>query len=592
MQTVTALKPVEAAPEAAGESDWRRTLVYVLLIVVFTGGTFWRVWLGSVISGQRFDFVDWDDPRTIAANPDFNPPSFAGMLKYWKAPYLDLYIPVTYTVWTGVAQIAKLPVPDDRGISLDPYPFHAINLLAHILSAVLVFGILRLLVKREWAALLGALVFALHPVQVEPVAWVSGFKDTLSGMFTLAAIWQYLLYAMRRHANEEPHDWQIPYLLATAFFLLAILSKPSAIVLPIIVGIIDLVLLRRPWDDVSGPLWIWLLMSLAFVVVGRMAQPAKAAGFVAPFYLRPLLALDALAFHLYHVVYPVGLVPDYGLSPERILKMPLAYVIWLAPAAIAVGAYFCRNRCSWATVGAGVFAAAVLPVLGFLPFDFQYYSTIADRYLYVAMLGPALIVAFVLSRWPKIWLGVFTGAAIVTLAVLSYRQTGYWRDTQALFEHTLAVNRDSFVAHQMLGKLADRTGNSALAIEHYTDALATKPHDPDAEYNLANDYVATDRVKQALPHFEAAIKARPSDPDFYHNYGDALRRLNRLEDASKEYARAAAVAPPGNPTGPLARSTLRRRSWRSRSAWRRRRTGRGRFRITRPPSRPIRVIRT
>ncbi|HEX8525286.1 MAG TPA: tetratricopeptide repeat protein [Tepidisphaeraceae bacterium] len=557
METLTAPPPAQAAEPRRffAEPTLLRTGAMMLVIVLFTGAAFWRVWLGS-LGEKRFDFVDWDDPKTIAANPDFNPPSVGSLLKYWKEPYLDLYIPVTYTVWTGVAAIAKLPVADERGIAVDPYPFHAANILSHILSALLVFAILRLLVAEEWAALLGALFFALHPVQVEPIAWVSGFKDALSGLFTLAAIWQYLLYATRREAGEEGAAWQVPYLLATIFFLLAMLAKPSALTVPIIVGIIDLFLLRRKWEDVSGPLWIWLLMSLAFLQVGRMAQRATPLDYIPPLFARPMLALVALAFHLYHLVFPVGLAADYSLSPERLLKMPLTYVVWIIPAAIIALCYYYRNRAGWAVVAAGVFGAAVLPVLGLLPFDFQYYSSVADRYLYVAMLGPSLLIAYLLSRYPKVPLAAAGITLVLVLGVLTYRQTEHWRDNERLFGHTLSVNPRSLVAHQMLGNAAARDNNTDSAIYHYKEALITKPNDPETEYNLANMLVKRESVAESLPHFENAVKNRTTDPRFHHNYGDALRRLNRLDEACEKYSTAAAVAQPGDPMLELSKTHL------------------------------------
>src|SRR6266542_1742542 len=171
-------QPVEEV-RAGRELGFLKTSGFIIILILITGAAFWKVWLGSLIGGQTYDFVEWDDPQTIAANPDFNPPTWESVSSYWwgsKAPYLDLYIPMTYTAWAGVATIASLPLPDERGIALDPYPFHAANVLTHVFSVLLVFAILRLLVPAEWAAFLGAAIYALHPLQVEPIAWVSGFK--------------------------------------------------------------------------------------------------------------------------------------------------------------------------------------------------------------------------------------------------------------------------------------------------------------------------------------------------------------------------------------------------------------------------------
>src|SRR5207237_10623932 len=134
--------------------------------------------------------------------------------------------------------------------------------------------------------------------------------------------------------------------------------------------------------------------------------------------------------------------------PDRLLPHTWTSIIWIIPTGIAALCWAMRNRAAWLNVAAGIFFAALLPVLGLLPFDFQYYSTVADRYMYVALLGPAIVVGYILSRWPKPWLLAISGAVVIVLSVLTYRQTGVWRDTSTLFNHTLAVNPNSLVAHQ------------------------------------------------------------------------------------------------------------------------------------------------
>src|SRR5688572_7981596 len=172
------------APSASNEST-RRWLP--LLIAVITFLTFARV--------VTYEFLDWDDFDNIVRNPDLNPPTPRSVAAYWAKPHMSLYIPVTYTVWGAVAAVSGLGEPDALGVRLNPMQFHAVNVLIHVVAAVLAFDVLRLLVSHDLPALLGALLFALHPVQVEPVAWVSGTKDVLSGALALAAIGQYVRYA-------------------------------------------------------------------------------------------------------------------------------------------------------------------------------------------------------------------------------------------------------------------------------------------------------------------------------------------------------------------------------------------------------------
>ena len=144
------------------------------------------------------DFTWWDDHRTIHHNPLLNPPTWSGIAHYWRHPAMDLYVPVTYSVWGVTAMAATLSTPNEEGIWLNPALFHAVSLLVHMMAACLAFLVLRRLFDNSWAACGGALLFALHPVQTEPVAWASGLKDVLAGMFALAALHQYILFRLPR----------------------------------------------------------------------------------------------------------------------------------------------------------------------------------------------------------------------------------------------------------------------------------------------------------------------------------------------------------------------------------------------------------
>src|SRR5829696_1384491 len=124
-----------------------------------------------------------DDDHTVSQNPDLKPPSISGVLKYWKRPAWGLYTPIAYTVWSGVALLSPQPVLPNEPYRLNPVTFHATNLLVHTLTALVIWRVLKRLFHHTWAACIGALFFALHPVQVDAVAWVSGLKDVLAGFF-------------------------------------------------------------------------------------------------------------------------------------------------------------------------------------------------------------------------------------------------------------------------------------------------------------------------------------------------------------------------------------------------------------------------
>src|SRR5262249_51420689 len=152
-----------------------------------------------------------------------------------------LYIPVTYSVWVGLAMIARVRIPEPHEITLNPWVYHSANVGAHIVSAVLAFLLLRRLVRRDLPAVLGALLFAVHPVEVESVGWISGLKDVLAGCFALLALLRYVARAQQNRASA----WS-PDPIGTVALVLGILSKPSACMAPAIAGVIDWLVLGRP----------------------------------------------------------------------------------------------------------------------------------------------------------------------------------------------------------------------------------------------------------------------------------------------------------------------------------------------------------
>src|SRR4051812_21001123 len=164
----------------------RRSSIYFVVIGLAVVLVFGRI--------ATNDFTWWDDSGTIHHNPLLNPPTVKNVLWYWSHSDRGLYMPVTFTVWAGIAAIARLQGADEFGISLNPWLFHSASIVVHAGSAMLGFLILRRLIKRDGASLAGAILFAVHPVQVETVAWASGLKDLLCGLFALLAIWEYMQF--------------------------------------------------------------------------------------------------------------------------------------------------------------------------------------------------------------------------------------------------------------------------------------------------------------------------------------------------------------------------------------------------------------
>lgn len=440
-RTSTAKSPAIAPEKISTE---RRLLWIRLLLIAVTLAAFCRA--------MTADFTNWDDSQTTYANPHLDPPTLGNIGWFWSHAYMDIYAPLPFTMWGGLLLISKLPVPDQMGVAFNPWIFHAANLLLHIIAVLAAFELLRCLVKHKGAAAVGALLFAVHPVQVEPVAWISGAKDLLYGLFALIALWQYVQYAQAAPASHEQNETTRPpvhYILASLAFVLALFSKPTAVVVPLLAFVIDCWLLRRSWRKSLAVLWPWFVLSVLFAVIAKLAQPAPNVEW--SYWSRPVVAADALAFYLYKLIYPVHLAVDYGRNPGWLMHSSVRYWTWVVPVLVALGMWLARKRARWLAAGGLLFLICLLPVLGLSPFDFQLYSTVADHYLYLAMIGPALVAGSLLAQW---WRAIHVVIAAIVLAALAtgtFLQTRHWQNTLTLFQHNLAVNPHSGLSHQNLG---------------------------------------------------------------------------------------------------------------------------------------------
>jgi tetratricopeptide (TPR) repeat protein len=540
-----------------------------LIAVLLTG-------LVLVVFGRSmfFDFVRYDDYLHIVENPYFRLLTFNHVMELWKGPYRSVYMPVTYSLWGFIAKAGELTVADEQGVRFNPYLFHAANLLLHLINVLIVWRIVSRVTKSEWAAAVGAAMFAVHPIQVEAVAWISSTKDLLSGTFVLLTILLYLRYTVGHWLN---------YGLAACVFLLALLSKATAVVAPFLILIC--VFARDGWNWKSVRwLWPWFLVMPPFLWLARSHQQDASLLVWSPLWARPFEALDAISFYLSKLFWPTGLTIDYGRSPSWLIDHPKFWLLWILSAILAGLFWWKRRRFPEGVAGGLLFIAALLPVLGFVPFEFQGYSTVADRYVYLSMLGVALAAAGLVRLWKRAG-NIVACAVIVLLAVLSTTQVGTWRNSSTLFEHAVAVIPESGFGWFGIGDLRERAEDFPGAVEAYRRAIEVRPDDLQALSGLANvlmrtgpaaeaakayaaaTHEAARRVllkypdstlghrkmgtalaieghpEEAVKEFELAISAAPSDPSGYLEYGDMLEARGRMGKAVEEYKAGLRVDP-------------------------------------------------
>jgi protein O-mannosyl-transferase len=480
----------------------------------------------------RAEFVQWDDPILIFQNPHLNPAHLSGLVWHWMHPHDQMYIPLVYTAWWGLIRLAGAP---------DPLLLHAVNLLLHIGSACVVYRILRNLVGQPWPATIGAILFAVHPLQVEAVAWATGMKDVLSGFLALAALAVYLRFTQSR-------SWML-YSAATALYLLALLAKPAIAPLPLIALTLELSAGNASPRRAATLLAPWSIAASAILLIAAHVQALPAIPYVS-LAGRVLVAADALAFYLLKLVWPFRLCMDYGRQPAVVLRpcfhgFSIAEITWIAP--VGVGFLIAATRNRLFIAAGAIFALALLPVLGLHPFAFQNFSTVADRYVYVAMLGPALAAAVLLTRFPGLRLPAV--AVIAVLSLLTFVQCGYWRDTESLCRQAMAVNPGNAMAHHNLGIILADRGDVAGAMAQYQAVIAIEPTDPDVQPEYR--YVAD--AKAAAGDFAAAedyasrlIALQPSLPpaqrmdlaDLYAWRGGIYQRAGAHQSAEDDFRRA------------------------------------------------------
>ncbi|WP_413290397.1 tetratricopeptide repeat protein [Bdellovibrio sp. HCB337] len=486
-----------------------------------------------------YSFVSLDDYRHLHDNPAMSEFSFENLKSIWSKSYFGMYAPVTYTVWSGQMAFAKWLGGDEIPSAV----FHFGSVLLHTLNTILVYFLLQRLGLRKTYAVIAALIFSLHPVQVESVTWVSSFRDLL------AAFWGLLFLNGLMHAISSEGHKLLRSLYLGLFLLFALLSKPSAVVFVPLAILCFSTLRIKPQKVESLWLAVWALMAIAVTMIAKTIQPDNSVDLVPVFSDRILLSLHALSVYAQKIFWPVGLTPDYGLSPLFVLnswqKEGFAYGTFiLALLGVTSALWFTYRNKSWAQ-GLLFALIALVPYSGFIIFNFQNVSTIADRYLYISMIGIAWCISSILAspRWPQ-KLGVVFGAlAIMTLAGISFQQNSIWKNDETLFTHMLQSNPRSFYGYGGLGNLLLVQGKTNEALPLLQKAVELRPTYPQALTNIGRVFELQGKPQEALPKYIQAINIDPNFVGAYISLADLLVRAGRLAEARETVAHGFTIAP-------------------------------------------------
>ena len=468
-------------------------------------------------------FVRWDDYLHLHENPHLGPLGEGDQLRLWTAPFAQLYNPLVYTWWAALASLGLATSGAERG--LDPFVFHAGNVVLQIINELLLWRLLTRLVGDSWAAAWGAALFAVHPLAVETVAWVAEARGLLAMTFLFAALDRYVAYLQ---ASPASGSRRVDYTFAFILFALSLTAKSSAAAGPLLAALLDWGWFRRPARATFLALLPWTLLVAVVAVVSRGEQSTDAMHYAVSLGQRPFVALDALAFYLGKLIWPIPLGIDYGRRPTDVIASGTAYVTMWVPIVVGLVLACLPNRRRW-LVGGGLFVAALAPVLGLIPFQFQDYSTVADRYAYLALLGPAWCAAWLAdnriraraamnrddvsaehksSRVPIA--AVIGSAVLLLLAVLSFRQQRTWRDDFTLFTQAEAANPKSAAALGNLGQLWFERGDIELAASFWEQSAEYYPEKPSSLNNLALLRLRQGRFAEAQVQAERLLALAPT----------------------------------------------------------------------------------
>src|SRR6266581_2130931 len=471
-------------------------------------------------------FVDWDDQRNFLDNHHYRGLGWTHIRWMWTT-HLGHYIPLTWMT-LGLDYLLW---------GMNPFGYHLTSLLLHAANAVVFFFVVHRILTLALpspserghalavAAGFAALVFAIHPLRVESVAWVTERRDVLSGLFYLSAI---LIYLWACEGGARGRGW---YWLSVAAFVFALLSKSMVVNLPVVLLILDAYPLQRLggfvgwWSEPARRIYIekipFVLLAAAASAIAVMAQSSvHAAASLAQLSVPGRLAVAAygLGFYPRKMVVPVNLSPLYEL-PRTVDPMAppfiLSYALVLAIMAIVLAL---RRRVPGLPAAWVAYVVVLLPVLGFFQSGPQ---IAADRYTYLAGLGGAILAgAGLLSCWrtsrtsktgtpTTLPIAGVATCVVVGLGVLTWNQAQVWHDSEKLWTHALARNPQSSIAENNLGVVRADQSKLAEAIEHYQRALQMRPDYADAYFNLGNALFQQGKLAEASDHFRQALRLKP-----------------------------------------------------------------------------------
>ena len=478
------------------------------LVAAICAGLIAIVWF---VFGQTttFPFVNFDDPEYVYEVPEIN----AGLTLH-GIKWAFTHWPATN--WFPLKNISHML--EFQFYGFNPGAFHLTNVVLHAATAVLLFLVLRQMTGSIWRSAFVVAIFAIHPLRAESVVWIEERKDVLSGAFFMLTLAAYSHYVRKPSTGR--------YVTMSILFAAGLLSKPMLVTTPFILLLLDYWPLNRHQrtgargQKSQTQIWLRLvvekipLFALSIIVgilTSRGIAPAHSAADQLPFLARIGNAFVSYLVYAWQMIWPanLGVFYPYSQNGLPIWQPAVAAAILLVATAVV---FALRKSHPYLIVGWLWYLSMLLPVIGIIQVNLQAH---ADRYTYLPQIGFYLGIAWGIADLSANWryrsqtVGFAAIVAIATLAMAARVQAAYWRDSETLWNHTIAVTKDNFFAHASVADLLMRRGRVSEAIAHSEEALRIRPGDADGQNNLGLALLQTGDVQRAAAHLEKALAINP-----------------------------------------------------------------------------------
>ena len=478
------------------------------------------------------DFINYDDPRYVYENTKItNGLSISGIA--WAFTHIHSMN------WHPLTTISHML--DCQLYGLNAGWHHITNVLLHTLAVLLLFLALQQMTGAVWRSAFVAAVFAIHPLRVESVAWIAERKDVLSGVFFMLTLLAYVYYVRVPRVGR--------YLLVVFALACGLMSKPMLVTLPFVLLLVD----YWPLDRFKGQLWkrvaekIPLIALSAFASSVTLLAQKAAVGWTAdlPISERVNNAVVSYALYIWQMLWPVNLAVFYPHAENR---LPLWEIICslLLLICITTIAITLRKKRPYLITGWLWYLGMLVPVIGLVQVGWQ---GRADRYTYLPQIGLYIALTWGgadLAAFSRHQRSILSATALLTLVALTWRawvQTLYWRDSETLFKHALAVTVNNDVAKNNLGIVFLGQGKVDDAISLLQDAVDLRPDNSAAHENLAKALLQKGQVAEALIHYRKLLELQPDNIEVHNIVGTVLVQQHRVGEGVEEWQKVLAIQP-------------------------------------------------